>query len=218
MKGNFHARFRRRGDRWKHHPRLQPIPWIPASEKQLIVMGGVNAPSINVPKQYQQQIDEVIAQYQPQQQVIGYLPPPGDINQAILQTATSMRGFPTDNRYSPDATENGRYACTWAVNQVLINAGIEPLAGNSLSVLEVEASLRNDRGVQVSPQQAQPGDLVIVDAGSHTRRQHIGICLTPGCTQALSNSSSNASFSWISDGHFSSFYQGARRAIYRVVR
>ncbi len=41
------------------------IPWIPASEKQLVVIGGVNAPSINVPKQYQQQIDEVIAQYQP---------------------------------------------------------------------------------------------------------------------------------------------------------
>ncbi|MGK7917514.1 MAG: hypothetical protein AB4038_18545, partial [Prochloraceae cyanobacterium] len=196
---------------------IGPIPWIPASEKQLIVMGGVNAPSINVPKQYQQQIDEVIAQYQPQQQVIGYLPPPGNINQAIVQTATSMRGFPTDNRYSPAATLDGRWSCAWAVNQVLMNSGIRPLGQNQLHVLSIEADLKNGRGVQVSTQQAQPGDIVLVDRGRHTNQQHIGICLTPGCTQAISNSSSAASFSWISDGHFSSAYQGARRAIYRVI-
>ncbi len=180
-------------------------------------MGGVNAPSINIPKQYQQQIDEIMAQYQPQQQVLGYLPPPGDINQAILQTATSMRGFPTDNRYSPAATLNGRRSCAWAVNQVLMNSGIKPLGQNQLHVLSMETDLRNGRGVIVSPEQAQPGDIVLVDKGRHTNDQHIGICLTPGCTSAISNSSSAASFSWISDGHFSSAYQGARRAIYRVV-
>ena len=196
---------------------IGPGPWFDAREQDLVLLGA-NSPRSNPPTVYLPDSDR--HQKPPNHPTSNrpVPPPPGNINQAILQAANAMRGFPTDNRYSPLATKNGKLACAWAVNKVLSHAGLQTLANNSLRVLEVEADLRNGRGVQVSPQQAQPGDLVLVDAGSHTNSQHIGICLTPGCTQTISNSSSKASFSWIGNGRFSPFYPGARRAIYRVVK
>ena len=129
--------------------------------------------------------------------------------------ALGLKGMPTGNGYSPPATENGRLSCAWAVNQVLQQAGIKPLGKNQLHVLSVERDLKNGRGFRVRPNEARPGDLTLVDFPG-TNRQHIGICLNNGCTRAISNSSTSASFSTISDGHFSYSYRGARRAIYRV--
>ncbi|MEO1349085.1 MAG: glycoside hydrolase family 19 protein [Cyanobacteria bacterium J06635_15] len=141
-------------------------------------------------------------------------PEAGEINQAIMDTIEATEGF-----YTGDipGTNGGKLACAGAVNEVLHNAGIRTLGGpppyGSLAVVQVEADLQNGRGQQVAPQEAQPGDiLVILDNG----RGHIGFCTNVGCTESISNSSSRASFSWRSDGTFSESYRGDYRAIYRV--
>ncbi|MGF1488333.1 MAG: hypothetical protein ACFBSE_14700, partial [Prochloraceae cyanobacterium] len=197
------------------------FPLFTVREKDLLVISGVSSPkNLNIPSNLARIKQELLNRsgigYSGSREVVYSDIPAGEINQNILNTALNSKGMPTGNGYSPAATENGRLACAWAVNQVLIDAGIRPLGKNQLHVLSIEADLKNGRGVAVNPVEAQPGDLVIVDVPG-TNRQHIGICLDNGCDRAISNSSGNASFSWISDGHFSSSYSGARRAIYRVV-
>ncbi len=198
---------------------IGPIPWIPVREKDLVILAASDRPQINPPKQYQEQIDQILAQYQPQTNPgeiaqPGTPPPPGQLNQAIINSVNRLGKFPSSAGYSPDATQNGRLACAWAVNQVFLNAGLKPLGANPLYVPSVERDLRNSRGIQVSASSSRAGDLLIMDKGGNA--QHIGICLNDGCTRALSNSSSRASFSWISDGYFSPVYNGGRRAIYRL--
>lgn len=124
----------------------------------------------------------------------------GSINQSVLSSVETMGSFRTGAGYSPAATNNGRQACMWAVNQVLKNAGIKPLGNDTLAVLVAREDLRRGRGQQVSQREAKAGDLHIVDAGGGN--QHIGICLNDGCTKVKSNSSSRASFSWISGAGF----------------
>lgn len=99
-----------------------------------------------------------------------------------------------------DYTQNGKFACMWSVNQVLKDAGISPLGNDTLLVLEARDELLQGRGLLVSQLEARPGDLVIIDAGGW--QQHIGICLNYSCTKVKSNSSHQASFSWISNSGF----------------
>ncbi|MBW4636213.1 MAG: hypothetical protein KME30_31340 [Iphinoe sp. HA4291-MV1] len=113
-------------------------------------------------------------------------------------------------------TDHGRKACLAAVNEVLKNAGIEPL--DHISVLEAKAALDNGRGTPVDASNAKPGDIVLVDInGQH----HIGFCQNNGCSQTISNSSSKASFSFKGNGNFSykgSPYNGSAPNIYRLNR
>ncbi len=201
---------------------IGPIPWIPVREKDLVILAASDRPQINPPKQYQEQIDQILAQYQPQTNPgeiaqPGTPPPPGQLNQAIINSVNRMGNFPSGAGHSPSATLNGSLACMWAVNQILKNAGLRPLGNDTLAVLVARTELQRGRGVRVPLSEARPGDLTIVNAGGS--RQHIGICLNNGCTRVKSNSSSRASFSWISGPGFKypgSPYNGGTTEIWRV--
>ncbi|MEL6384377.1 MAG: glycoside hydrolase family 19 protein [Cyanobacteria bacterium J06626_18] len=151
--------------------------------------------------------------------------PAGDINAAIMDAVGQVQAEGFSASVIPD-TNNGRYGCAGMVNYVLHKAGINTLGGGppygSLSVLAVEDAILSGRGVAVSPEEAQPGDINIIDMyNANSPKGHIGICVNVGCTQTISNSSSRAgngqpSLTWNSDGYFSESYGGGRRAIYRV--
>jgi hypothetical protein len=134
-------------------------------------------------------------------------PQSGSIQERIFSAATSYRG--TSTRNVPQ-TEGGRKACAYAVNEVLKMAGVAPMGG--LSVVNMEAELRKGRGAHIPTSKAVPGDLVIVTGAGN----HVGICLSAGCTEVISNSSSNASFSWISGPNFTPSYRGLQGRVYRV--
>jgi hypothetical protein len=104
---------------------------------------------------------------------------------------------------------NGTVACAWSVNNVLTSDGVAPL--DSTSVQSLENSLTSGRGTLVDQSSAKAGDVVV-----QAQDGHVGICLNDGCSQVLSNSSSNASFSWISNTSFSPSYSGGPGRIYRV--
>lgn len=104
---------------------------------------------------------------------------------------------------------NGVVACAWAVNNVLRNAGYAPIGGNAVSGME--SALRGGRGTQISQAQATCGDIVIEASDSH-----VGICMNDGCTSVISNSSSRATFSWISSIDFKPSYSSGNGRIYHV--
>jgi len=104
---------------------------------------------------------------------------------------------------------NGTVACAWSVNNVLTSDGVAPL--DSTSVQSLENSLTSGRGTLVDQSSAKAGDVVV-----QAQDGHVGICLNDGCSQVLSNSSSNASFSWISNTSFTPSYSGGPGRIYRV--
>lgn len=134
-------------------------------------------------------------------------PPSGTIQQKIATAANSFRGTSTN----VPGTNNGRSACAYAVNEVLKLAGLSPMGG--LSVVNMESALIGGRGKQIPITQAVPGDLVIVTSGSGN---HVGVCISNGCSSALSNSSSNAAFSWVSGPDFGPSYKAGVGRIYRV--
>lgn len=192
------------------------FPYRTLREKDLMIISGASRPkNLNLPQNLARRRQEALMGMGYDNTIAYADIPPGEINQRIIDSAIANQGMPTDNRYSPAATKNGRLSCAWAVNEVLKDAGIKPLGANQLHVLSVERDLQNGRGVAVAPSDARAGDIVLVDRPG-TAYQHIGVCLNNGCTKAISNSSAAASFSWISDGHFSPTYTGARRSIYRV--
>ena len=110
---------------------------------------------------------------------------------------------------SANGPGNGTVSCAWEVNNVLTSAGIANL--DSTSVQSMENALEAGRGTLVDPSQAQPGDIVI-----QAQDGHVGICLNVGCTQVISNSSSKASFTWISNTNFSPSYSGGPGRIYHL--
>ncbi len=130
----------------------------------------------------------------------------GDVTEAdeINSAAASYCGASTAG-----GPGNGTVSCAWAVNNVLASVAIAPLDSNS--VQGMENALEAGRGTLVSPSQAMPGDIVI-----QAQDGHVGICVNVGCTQVISNSSSNASFTWISDTSFSPSYSGGPGRIYRL--
>jgi len=105
----------------------------------------------------------------------------------------------------------GNVACAWAVDNVLKGAGLSPLA-NDANVQTMENSLTTGgRGMAITNQSsAQPGDIVIQGNDGH-----VGICQNAGCTSVLSNSSSNASFTNVTNVNFNRTDVGQSR-IYRV--
>ena len=96
-------------------------------------------------------------------------------------------------------------ACAWAVNIVLKAAIGHAIGGDAVS--GVEAELQGGQGMRVKVGEEKAGDIALIP--SH----HIGIVIGKGTT--LSNSSSHASFSWVSDLSFNPSYGGTPH-IYRV--
>ncbi len=119
-------------------------------------------------------------------------------NSAITGAINSLGNF---SSASAAGTNGGRSACAWAVNQVLSEAGIAPLDGNS--VKQMEDALTGGRGTLVDQSSAQSGDIVILTSSSGN---HTGICLNNGCTEVVSNKSSDSTFSWKSGPTFCPSY------------
>ena len=115
---------------------------------------------------------------------------PGNGEEISAAAALAYQGSNTSA--GPDG---GNLACAWAVNNVLAQAGIPPIDGNNF-VDQMQTQLDNGRGTEVTQATAQPGDIVIEN---NDTMSHVGICINVGCTQVLSNSSSKATFSSISD-------------------
>lgn len=135
----------------------------------------------------------------------------GSISSRICTAANAYIG------QSTNACGCGGNACAWAVNQVLSRANIRTIGGNQ--VTGIESGLQGGRGNSISQSSAQCGDLVLV-TGAQTARgnsaNHIGICLNSGCTEVISNSSSNRSFTWRSGPTFTPSYVNATPRFYRV--
>lgn len=113
----------------------------------------------------------------------------GELGARISAAVQKYQG--TDTSAGPD---EGNKACAWAVNNILKSAGIAPL-GNGVAVDSLEAALNNGRGTLVGTGSAVPGDVIVWKQGSVS---HVGICQNNGCTSAISNSSSKASFTNVS--------------------
>lgn len=128
----------------------------------------------------------------------------GSANAPVCSAASNYYGAST--AAGPDG---GNKACAWAVNNVLQNAGDQPVGGNAVSGME--NALKSGRGTLISQSQATCGDIVI--QGSD---EHVGICMNEGCTSVISNSSSKATFTWISDVNFSPSYTSGTSRIYRL--
>ena len=202
-----------------------PLPFS-TSEGEMLIVSALSAPSISIPQKYQDRIAQIEAQSTPKQTTpdTGKTPNSsqatadsgGESDQKIVAAINNVGDFSTVN--IPN-TDGGNNACMWATNHVLENAGYEPLANGTLSVLEGKAALDNGRGQKIDIADAKPGDIVLVDAGgSH---QHIGFCETDGCTRTISNSSSQAQFSWHGNSNFSydgSPYNGTTPQVYRLVK
>ncbi|HRH55446.1 MAG TPA: pilin [Candidatus Paceibacterota bacterium] len=131
--------------------------------------------------------------------------PSGDIQARICTAAQGYRGANTSA-----GPANGILACAWAVNNVLRNANVGTLDGDS--VRSMEAAILAGRGTLITQQSGVCGDLVIVTG----TRNHVGICLNAGCTQVISNSSSRQSFLWTSSPRFEPSYNVSNFKIYRV--
>jgi hypothetical protein len=114
----------------------------------------------------------------------------------IAAAALAYRG--TDTSAGPDG---GNKACAWAVNNVLASAGVAPIDG--ASVENMETALSSGRGSLVGTDQntsnTQPGDIVIWKSSTFS---HVGICVDSGCSQVISNSSGNASFTNVTPVNF----------------
>lgn len=137
-------------------------------------------------------------------------PPSGTIQARICSAANAYKGNSTL------ACNCGGNACAWAVNNVLQNAGLSRIGDKT--VKGMESGLRGGRGQLINRSGAVCGDVVLVTASG---RNHVGVCLNNGCTSVISNSSTNRSFSWISNTNppFSESYSSsAERRYYRVTK
>jgi len=121
---------------------------------------------------------------------------------AIANAAASYFGANTSS-----GPEGGNKACAWAVNNILKSEGIAPIDGNL--VYDMEQELRAGRGYSVSTADAQAGDIVVWKTDTVS---HVGICYNENCSQVVSNSSANATFTNISGTTF----LGVPGRIYRV--
>ena len=130
--------------------------------------------------------------------------PAGAIPTQICSAATTYQGTNTSS-----GPGGGTVSCAWAVNNVLTNAGVANL--DSTSVASMEGAITAGRGSLVAASSAVCGDIVI-----QAQDGHVGICLNSGCTSVISNSSSNATFSWISGTDFAPSYSGGAGRIYQL--
>jgi hypothetical protein len=113
------------------------------------------------------------------------LTPAGGSPQKIADAIKSRAGESTAG--GPD---DGNNACAWEVNRILKSTLGHTIGENPNSVPSVQAALEGSQGTRISPSQAQAGDIVV------WQDHHMGFCTDNGCNNVISNSSSNASFSW----------------------
>ena len=136
----------------------------------------------------------------------------GGIQQRILSATLAYKGSST-----AAGPGGGNLACAWAINNILRNAGIAAVDGDS--VKEMERVLVSGRGARINQSDAVGGDLVLL-IGARTSSgktgNHVGVCLNNGCTSVLSNSSSRATFSWPSGPTFSPSYSGGTPRFFRI--
>ncbi len=138
--------------------------------------------------------------------------PAGSINEKILQSALASEG-------GINTSWLGGNGCMEAVNQVMEKAGLQRFTGDGGGGVNITAAINDCQAGRcdlVSEAQAMPGDIIVVDDG--VSRGHVGVCLSQGCSETISNSSSRQNFVWRSDGWFSESYgsSGFTRYIFRV--
>jgi predicted chitinase len=113
------------------------------------------------------------------------------IRAKMVQVALSNQGKPSGSGYSPAATNNGRLACAWAVNEYVLKPTFGKTFGsNTLAVISVMTGLRNAGWKRTS---STPGAIC---SAVNAVGGHIGIIIGAN-DSSLSNSSSRASFSSI---------------------
>lgn len=126
----------------------------------------------------------------------------------IASAAESSYGMKSGWGHSPAATQGGKLACAWAVNEVFKKAVGRKFG--DLSVDSVQSALEAAGNKQVKPNEAKPGDVNLIPGS------HIGI-VTPSGSRSLSNSSSQAKFVYRSALNFPEAYGGSP-VVYRVTR
>lgn len=119
------------------------------------------------------------------------------------------------NESSASGPQGGDLACAYEVNRVLQDALGHKVGNNSNYVPSVEAALKGADGIRVSPEQSHAGDVVVFEGSGG---EHIGFCTNNGCSQVLSNSSSQARFRWVGSRASYDSYYGSQSAehIYRI--
>ena len=76
---------------------IGPIPWIPVREKDLVILAASDRPQVNPPEQYQEQIDQILAKYQPQTNPVG-----GDGSGIVTgQFINPASGYPITSGFGP---------------------------------------------------------------------------------------------------------------------
>ncbi len=128
-------------------------------------------------------------------------------NQYNGDVSAALDGYiGADTSSGPD---DGNLACVWAVNNVLLSAGVPPIDGDSVYGME-QALNKGGRGTYISnTADAQKGDIIVWKDKSVS---HAGMCQDAGCTKAISNSSSKTEFNNKSGQTF----KGVAGRIYRV--
>ncbi len=177
------------------------------------------------------------AQPQPLAEACSPPPPPYPSIQArIYKAAENFFGQETCGLHGAPPRDQ----CMAAVNQVLLNAGLQPLGpganGSNYVPTAILNGLKSGRLIAIAQKDAGPGDLVVRHSPGDTYtsvsgNEHIGVCETKECTQDISNSSSahtgdptcpTGVFRWRSpstmDNYDGSPYLHGYSDFYRVVR
>jgi len=126
----------------------------------------------------------------------------------IAEAAAKLKGASTSN-----GPGGGNVACVYAINKVLRAAGVSPPWGTSLHTSAVRGAL--DAGAGKTVAEPEPGAIVVFRDDGNPPYPHVGIVLADG-RSIISNSSSRASFSWVSteDGYRS--YYGRSPEYWRL--
>lgn len=146
---------------------------------------------------------------------------PGQLISQANGNAIQQQIVQAINRHYGESTAmgpaNGNEACAWEVNRILQAAIGHTIGSNPSYEPSVEAALQSGAGTRVSPAQAHAGDIVVFDNAA-ANKGHIGFCMNDGCTQVVSNSSSQATFNWVGSRSSYDAYYGVNSAshIYRV--
>jgi hypothetical protein len=119
---------------------------------------------------------------------------PADANARIAAAAEKFR-----DQSTAAGPGGGDEACAWAVNKVLKNAGIKvpwvEAGQEAVYIPFIEEAVRKGAATTVQPERARPGDIVNMGGA------HMGIVINKRSPDGkrwlvLSNSSSQAKFSW----------------------
>lgn len=150
--------------------------------------------------------------FYPQMQIGGVVKQPttATTSMNLGVAAKELEGMSTAS--GPDGGAN---SCAWAVNKVYKKAGLTPPWGDSLWVPDAEKSMMKKNYKEITDYaKRQAGDIMIMYDNHATDPQaHIGVVLPSG--DVLSNSSSNAAFTWRASPEAYNDYYGNRGKIYR---